>query len=110
MLGHATGRLLLRREAYAVDLEAVIQAAARHGKMIEINANPMRLDLDWVHCRRARELGVPLVINPDAHSTDELAYFSHGVNVARRAWLTAGEVYNTLGIGGVVADLQKRRG
>jgi DNA polymerase (family 10) len=53
---------------------------------------------------------VPLVINPDAHSTDELAYFSHGVNVARRAWLTAGEVYNTLGIGGVVADLQKRRG
>jgi len=110
MLGHATGRLLLRREAYAVDLEAVIQAAARHGKMIEINANPMRLDLDWVHCRRARELGVPLVINPDAHSTDELAYFSHGVDVARRAWLSAPEVYNTRPLQSVLADLKARRG
>ena len=110
MLGHATGRLLLRREAYAVDLEAVIQAAARHGKMIEINANPMRLDLDWVHCRRARELGVPLVINPDAHSREELAYFAHGVNVARRAWLSAGHVYNTRPLQAVLADLRTRRG
>ena len=110
MLGHATGRLLLRRDAYAVDLEAVIQAAARHGKMIEINANPMRLDLDWVHCRRARELGVPLVINPDAHSREELAYFTHGVNVARRAWLSKGHVYNTRPLQSVLADLQARRG
>ena len=68
MLGHATGRLLLRRDGYKVDLEAVLKAAAKHGKMIEINAQPMRLDLDWIHCKRAKALGVPLVINPDAHS------------------------------------------
>ena len=53
MLGHATGRLLLRREGYAVDLEAVLQAAAKYGTMIEINADPHRLDLDWIHCKRA---------------------------------------------------------
>src|SRR5207244_1592637 len=67
MLGHATGRLLLRRDGYKVDLEAVLQAAAKHGTMIEINAQPDRLDLDWVHCKRAKALGVKLVINPDAH-------------------------------------------
>lgn len=110
MLGHATGRLLLRREAYGIDLEAVIQTAARHGKMIEINANPMRLDLDWVHCRRARELGVPLVINPDAHSREELAYFKCGVDVARRAWLTAKDVYNTRPARVIAEDLKARRG
>jgi len=95
MLGHATGRLLLRREGYKVDLEAVLQAAAKHGKMIEINAHPMRLDIDWVHCKRARSLGVKLVINPDAHSVGDLEYLEYGVNVARRGWLTKEEVFNT---------------
>src|SRR5439155_25995044 len=66
MLGHATGRLLLKREGYQVDLEAVLQAAAEAGTMVEINAHPNRLDLDWVHCKRAKALGVPVVINPDA--------------------------------------------
>ncbi len=70
MLGHATGRLLLRREAYKVDLDAVLQAAAKYGTMVEINASPHRLDIDWFHCKRAKALGVPLVINPDAHSTE----------------------------------------
>lgn len=95
MLGHATGRLLLRRDGYHVDLEAVLQAAARHGTMIEINAQPDRLDLDWVHCKRAKALGVKLVINPDAHSPGELAYTQYGVNVARRGWLEAKDVFNT---------------
>src|SRR5204863_6143407 len=72
MLGHATGRLLLRREGYKVDLEAVLQAAAKAGTMVEINAHPQRLDLDWVHCKRAKALGVKIVINPDAHSTFDL--------------------------------------
>src|SRR6185436_17832071 len=81
MLGHATGRLLLRREAYKVDLDAVIQSAAKSGAMIEINANPYRLDLDWIHCKRAKALGVKLVINPDAHATDEIAYTRFGVEV-----------------------------
>ncbi len=96
MLGHATGRLLLQREGYKVDLDAVLHTAAEHGKMIEINAQPSRLDLDWVHCKRARALGIPLVINPDAHSTGELAYFRFGIDVARRAWLRKEDIFNTL--------------
>ena len=68
MLGHPTGRLLLRREAYRVDMEAVLQAAAKHRKAIEINAHPMRLDLDWIHCKRAKAFGVKLAISPNAHS------------------------------------------
>lgn len=96
MLGHATGRLLLRRDGYKVDLEAVLQAAAKHGTMIEINANPYRLDLDWIHCKRAKALGVPLVINPDAHSTGELNFARRfGVDVARRGWLEKSDVFNT---------------
>ena len=95
MLGHPTGRLLLRRDAYKVDLEAVLQAAAKHGKMIEINANPYRLDLDWIHCKRAKALGVKLVINPDAHATDEIAFNRFGIDVARRGWLEKQDVFNT---------------
>src|SRR5260370_20376300 len=95
MLGHATGRLLLRGDGYAVDLEAVLQEAAKHKKMIEINAHPMRLDLDWVHCKRAKALGVKLVINPDAHSVGDLAYYRYGVDVARRGWLGQKNVFNT---------------
>ncbi len=95
MLGHATGRLLLRREGYAVDLEAVLRACAESGVMVEINAHPVRLDLDWVHCKRAKALGVPIVINPDAHSTGELALYRFGVDVARRGWLTKADVFNT---------------
>jgi DNA polymerase (family 10) len=96
MLGHATGRLLLRRDGYAVDLEAVLQEAAKHKKMIEINAHPMRLDLDWIHCKRAKALGLKLVINPDAHSVGDLAYYRYGVDVARRGWLEKKDVFNTL--------------
>jgi DNA polymerase (family 10) len=95
MLGHATGRLLLRRDGYAVDLEAVLQAAAECGTLIEINAHPQRLELDWVHCKRAKALGVKLVINPDAHSTGDLAYYRYGVDVARRGWLSKADVFNT---------------
>jgi DNA polymerase (family 10) len=96
MLGHATGRLLLKRDGYQVDLDAVLHAAAEAGTMIEINAQPNRLDLDWVHCKRAKALGVKLVINPDAHSTEELELYTYGVDVARRGWLERGDVFNTL--------------
>jgi DNA polymerase (family 10) len=95
MLGHATGRLLMKRDGYQVDLEAVLQAAAESGCMIEINADPHRLDLDWIHCKRARAMGVMLVINPDAHSTQGLANYHFGVSVARRGWLEKGHVFNT---------------
>jgi DNA polymerase (family X) len=95
MLGHATGRLLLQRDGYPVDLGAVFAAATESGTTIEINAQPKRLDVDWIHARRAKEMGIPIVINPDAHATDELALFRYGVDVARRAWLTADDVINT---------------
>jgi DNA polymerase (family 10) len=109
MLGHATGRLLLRREAYAVDLEAVLRAAAESGTMIEINAHPQRLDLDWVHCKRAKALGVQLVINPDAHSTSDLAYYPYGVDVARRGWLSKENVFNTKSPAEVAKALAARK-
>jgi DNA polymerase (family X) len=95
MLGHPTGRLLLARDGYSVDLDAVIDAAAAAKTMIEINANPHRLDLDAVHCRRARKKGVMIVINPDAHSEGGLDDLEYGVSVARRAWLTSADVANT---------------
>ncbi len=109
MLGHATGRLLLRREGYKVDLNAVIQTAAKFGKMIEINAQPDRLDLDWTYVKRAKALGVPLVINPDAHHPDDLALYPYGVNVARRGWLTAADVFNTLPLAKVRARLKRQQ-
>ncbi len=109
MLGHATGRLLLRRDAYHVDLEAVLQAAAKHGTMVEINAHPQRLDLDWVHCKRAKALGVKLVINPDAHSTGDLSLYRYGVDVARRGWLTKKDVFNTGTLAQVTKSLAARR-
>ncbi|HEX8203084.1 MAG TPA: DNA polymerase/3'-5' exonuclease PolX [Isosphaeraceae bacterium] len=94
MLGHPTGRLLLARDAYALDLEAVLAAAAEAGTMIEINANPHRLDLGEAGCRRARQLGLSLVINPDAHAPGGLDDLDYGIGVARRAGLGPGAVVN----------------
>jgi DNA polymerase (family 10) len=108
MLGHATGRLLLRREGYKLDIEAVLQAAAKHGVMVEINAHPQRLDLDWIHCKRAKTLGIPLVINPDAHETAEVALVEYGINVARRAWLEKEDVFNTQTAAQVAKALRAR--
>lgn len=95
MLGHATGRLLLSREGYKIDLQRVLEAAKEHEKIVELNAYPNRLDLDWVHCRRAKELGVMLAINPDAHSTADLENIEYGIATARRAWLEEKDVINT---------------
>jgi DNA polymerase (family 10) len=108
MLGHPTGRLLLAREGYAVDLDAVIDAAAAAGTMIEINANPHRLDLDWVHCRRAQAQGVKIVINPDAHATGGLEDLDYGIGVARRAGLTRADLFNTGTLADVARALQER--
>ena len=94
MLGHPTGRLLLARDGYPVDLDAVISCAAEHGTMIEINADPHRLDLDSEHCRRARARGITIVINPDAHSVNGFANLDFGIGVARRAGLIAADVLN----------------
>jgi DNA polymerase (family 10) len=107
MLGHATGRLLLAREGYAVNLAKVIDAAAANGKMIELNAQPQRLDLDWRHWRYATERGVLCVINPDAHSTDGLEYVRGGVLIARKGWLTKEQVFNTRPVAEVAKFLKK---
>jgi DNA polymerase (family 10) len=96
MLGHPTGRLLLSREGYRIDMKKVIDAAKRYGKIVEINANPHRLDLDWRLCRYAKAKGVKVSINPDAHATDGLEDVPFGVNVARKGGLTAADVINTL--------------
>lgn len=108
MLGHATGRLLLRREGYRVNLDQVLQAAAEASTMIEINAQPSRLELDWHYCKRAKEMGIPLVINPDAHSVAELGLYVYGVDVARRGWLTAADVFNTRSLKQVLASWKKK--
>jgi DNA polymerase (family 10) len=94
MLGHPTGRLLLARDGYALDLDAVIEAAAEAGTMIEINANPHRLDLDPEHCKKAHKLGISIPINPDAHSPGGFADLDYGVGVARRAGLGPPGVFN----------------
>jgi DNA polymerase (family 10) len=96
LLGHPTGRLLLRRDAYAVDMDAVIKAAAAHKTAMELNAYPDRLDLCDVHLRMARERGIPIVINTDSHHTSHMELIKYGVLQARRAWLTPNNVLNTL--------------
>ena len=97
MLGHPTGRLLLSREGYRIDMKRVIDAAKDYGKVIEVNANPHRLDLDWRLCRYAKAKGVKVSINPDAHATDGLEDVPFGVNVARKGGLGPSDVVNTLG-------------
>jgi len=95
MVGHLTGRLLNKREPYDVDIAKVIDAAAANNTIIELNANPWRLDLDWRWWRRAAEKGVLCSINPDAHDVDQLAFAAHGVRIARKGWLTPEQVLNT---------------
>jgi len=95
MVGHLTGRLLNKREPYDVDIAKVIDAAAANDTIIELNANPWRLDLDWRWWRRAAEKGVLCSINPDAHDVDQLGFAAHGVRIARKGWLTPEQVLNT---------------
>ena len=106
MLGHPTGRLLLSREPYAVDLDRVIEEARKYSKIIELNANPSRLDLDVNHCRRAKERGVMVSVNPDAHSTKGLEDIEYGLATARRAGLEEGDVLNTRDLDGVLEYLK----
>jgi DNA polymerase (family 10) len=94
-IAHPTGRLLNRRDPYDVDIDAVFAAAKKHGKLLELNANPMRLDLNDVYCAAAKSHGVPIVIATDAHGVDELDVMRYGVLQARRAGLTKADVANT---------------
>jgi DNA polymerase (family 10) len=94
-IAHPTGRLINRRAPYEIDLEAVFKAARQRGKMMELNANPARLDLDDVACATAKSLAIPIVISSDAHSTEGLGVLRYGVLQARRAGLTKKDVANT---------------
>lgn len=109
ILGHPTGRLLLQREPYAIDLERVLRTAADRGIAIEVNADPHRLDLDWRMVRRARELGVTVSIGADAHSTAGIANVAIGLGIARKGWLEPADVLNTRDTEGFLAFARQRR-
>lgn len=109
MLGHVTGRLLLQRPAYAVNIPAIIDAAAETGTIIELNASAWRLDMDWRWWRLAKEKGVKCSINPDAHTTQGLEAVLFGVRAARKGWLTRNDVVNCLPLGQIEGALKKQR-
>ncbi len=96
IIAHPTGRLINRRDPYDVDVDQLIAAAQANGKLLELNANPARLDLNDLHCAAAKRAGVSVVINSDAHSTEGLDVLQYGVLQARRAGLTCQDVLNTL--------------
>lgn len=98
ILAHPTGRLLGIRDEYEVDMEKVLQTARDNNKILEINAHPARLDLNDVNAKSAKEMGVPMAISTDAHSISQFGYMTFGVDVARRAWIEAGDVVNTLSL------------
>jgi DNA polymerase (family X) len=106
ILGHMTGRQLLRRPGYDVDGEKVLQACAKHGVAVEINANPWRLDLDWRWHQQALKLGCMMSINPDAHSTSEIELTHWGVEMARKGGVPRERVLNCLGLPQLVAYLK----
>ena len=101
MLGHVSGRLLLKREASKMNIQKIIDAAIANHKIIELNANPMRLDMDWRHWRKAAEKGLLCAINPDAHALPHYDFQLTGVNIARKGWLTRKHVFNTRSLGEV---------
>jgi len=109
VIAHPTGRLLGARDPYDVDMEAVLREAATAGVALEINAYPLRLDLNDSLAKLAAEYGVPLVITTDMHVTTQLEFMAYGVSVARRAWLEKKHVLNTLPLGQLLKRLKKRR-
>jgi len=109
ILGHLTGRLLLERDGYKINQMAVIDACAAAGTWIELNANPMRLDMDWRLWHYAKDKGVKCVINCDAHRMENAQYLRLGAGVARKGWLEAGDVINTLPLEKLRKELKRKR-
>ena len=109
MVGHLSGRLLLRREAYKINIAKVVDAAAANNKIIEINANPQRMDMDWRHWRQAADKGVLACINPDAHAVEHYDFVEAGINVARKGLLRNEEIFNTKPIAQVKKKLEAMR-
>ena len=109
IVGHLTGRLLLGRPGYAVDYDAIFEKSAQTGCVIELNANPYRLDLDWRVLKRLKEKKLRTVINPDAHDADGFRDVSYGIGIARKGWLEKKDVLNTLGAEEIEQFLKGRR-
>jgi DNA polymerase (family 10) len=109
ILAHPTGRLLLAREPYAIDMMRVINEASQTGVAIELNAHPYRLDIDWRLCKYAKEKGVKIAINPDAHEETGLKDTSYGVGIGRKGWLESGDILNALNLGEMKAFLERRK-
>jgi len=109
IIGHPTGRILLGREGYTLDVDAVIDAAADHGVCIEVNADPSRLDLDWRYLHRARDKGIKIPIDPDAHTINGLDNMHYGVGIARKGWLRASDVLNTMQTEEILNFFRSRR-
>lgn len=109
ILGHPTGRLLLERDPYPVDMQAVIDACAETGTWIELNANPHRFDMDWRHWPYAKSKGVKCVINCDAHRFKQVGFLRLGAGIARKGWLTREDVMNTLPVDQLLAALRRKR-
>ena len=108
ILGHPTGRLLLSRDGYDIDMRTIIDAAARTGTIIELNASPYRLDIDWRYMKYAKEKGVMISINPDAHEAAGLAEIFYGIGIARKGWQEKKDILNTR-TAAEIADLLKQR-
>ena len=108
IIGHPTGRIINQREPSEIDFPAVLEAAARTGTALEINAHPSRLDLNDVNARAAKEMGVRMCINSDAHDAGQLQNMKYGVNVARRAWLEKEDLLNAMDLSGLLHYLEKR--
>jgi DNA polymerase (family 10) len=109
ILAHPTGRLIGERDSYDVDIKEILQVAKETGTVIEINAYPLRLDLNDVHARMAKEMGIPLVISTDTHIISHFDYMTYGVSIARRGWLEKRDILNTLGCDSLIKALKKNK-
>ncbi|MFZ5944566.1 MAG: DNA polymerase/3'-5' exonuclease PolX [Bacillota bacterium] len=109
MLGHPTGRILLGRKGYEPEVQRIIEGARDRGVIIELNASPYRMDLDWRYLKYAKDLGVKISINPDAHRKEELHDTALGIKAARKGWLEKQDVFNTLTVEEVKEYLAKRK-
>jgi DNA polymerase (family 10) len=107
IIAHPTGRLIGERDAYDIDMDEILNAAKQTGTAIEINAYPLRLDLNDIYVKRAKEMGIPIVISTDTHVTIQFDYMRYGVSIARRGWLEKGDVLNTLDAASLLKRLKK---